>query len=150
MNTTGNISLSGPADEDWEHIQHLDFLYFPRPWTSSDWSSLNMEHHQLFAWRQKVKLQGFALFGWVRGDDTAHLLKICLAPDIRGHGFGQAFWKELLPQLKAQGIMKVFLEVEETNSIAVSYYLKVGFETLRAVKGFYSDGTNGLMMIMTL
>lgn len=150
MNTTGNIKLSGPGDVDWEQIQQLDFLYFPRPWTSSDWSTLNMDHHQLLAWRQDGRLQGFALFGWVKGDDTAHLLKICLFPAKRGQGQGQAFWKELLPHLKSQGIMKVFLEVEESNLIAVAFYLKVGFETLRTVKAFYSDGTNGLMMIMTL
>jgi ribosomal-protein-alanine N-acetyltransferase len=147
MNTTGKLSRSGPSDQDWEQIQELDFLYFPRPWSPREWASLDLQHHRIYSWSQDNRLQGFALFAWVKGDDTAHLLKICLIPESRGVGMGQAFWKELLSQLKGEGIIKVFLEVEESNLNALSFYRKLGFETLRTVKAFYSDGANGLMMI---
>jgi ribosomal-protein-alanine N-acetyltransferase len=150
MNTTGKLTLSGPACLDWKMIQHIDQEYFPRPWAEDDWASLEMNHHRLYAWSQDNQLLGFALFGLVEGDDTAHLLKICLVPKVRGLGVGKTFWRELVSQLKTEGILKAFLEVEESNDVAVFFYQKLGFQTIRSIKGFYSDGTTGLMMITTL
>ncbi len=93
---------------------------------------------------------GFALFGKVDGDDTAHLFKICLTPERRGSGEAKRFWEEILLKLKSYKVAKVFLEVEESNLTAQGFYRKVGFNSLRISKGFYSDGENAVIMLLML
>jgi [ribosomal protein S18]-alanine N-acetyltransferase len=123
----------------------LDQKHFPRPWTQAQWDSADPNHHLLIEGSGR-----FALFALVHGDDTAHLLKIVLSPDLRGSGEAQVFWDELVETLKARGATKVFLEVESTNLRAQGFYRKLGFQKLREVKGFYSDGTDGVLEMLTL
>lgn len=150
MNTTGNFQQSGPEHVSWPEILKIDQAHFPRPWLLKDWESLDFSHHHLLTWRIKDETVGFALFSFLPFDDTAHLLKICLIPQQRAQGIAQDFWSEITHWLKEKGIQKVFLEVEEPNGRAIGFYQKAGFHELRRVKGYYSDGVNGLMMALTL
>lgn len=150
MNTTGKGSLLGPQDLAWPDILELDRKFFPRPWSTKDWESLDFSHHHVLAWKFSEQTVGYALFSFLPGDDTAHLLKICLDPGQRGRGIAQEFWSEMAQWLRKEKIEKVFLEVEEPNLTAIGFYQKVGFRELRKVKGYYSDGVNGLMMLLTL
>ncbi len=150
MNTTGKFLPLGPLDLNWPLILQLDQMYFPRPWSSNDWELLDFSHHHLLSWELEGQTVGFALISFLSGDDTAHLLKICLVPGQRARGIAQDFWSEITHWLKGSGIEKVFLEVEEPNVRAIGFYQKVGFRELRRVKGYYSDGVNGLMMSLTL
>lgn len=150
MNIIGNFLQSGPDHLAWTEILKIDQDYFPRPWSFKDWKSLDYTCHHLLAWKLEKEIVGFALFGFIPSDDTAHLLKICMLPGRRSQGVAQEFWSEIVKWLKDKGIQKVYLEVEETNARAVGFYRKAGFLELRKVKGYYSDGVNGLMMLLTL
>lgn len=150
MNTFGNLLTDWPQDHEWPLVEQMDLEHFPRPWKIGQWRSLAGPHHYLYRWNQNNKLSGFALFAHLKGDETAHLLKICLAPDCRGKGIALAFWSQIQNNLKTHGVSKVFLEVEETNLRAQGFYEKVGFSALRAMKGYYSDGENAVAMLLAL
>jgi ribosomal-protein-alanine N-acetyltransferase len=96
------------------------------------------------------ELKGFALLGTVPGDDVAHLYKIVIAQTDRGSGTSQEFWAQITKQLVLFGITRVYLEVQGDNSRAINFYLKLGFKTLRKAKGFYSNGSDALIMELTL
>ncbi|MBA2403182.1 MAG: ribosomal protein S18-alanine N-acetyltransferase [Bdellovibrionales bacterium] len=150
MNITGKLARLNPGHKDFAEILELDRQDFPRPWSTQDWKELNWDHHLLFAWLIENRPVGFALFSLVAGDDTAHLLKICIMPEQRGQGSAQALWNNCQQNLKSSGAGKVFLEVEVDNLPAVSFYKKLGFETLRLIKGYYSDGTDAMTMQITI
>lgn len=126
-------------------ILELDREHFPRPWTEKQWRNLDPATHVLIPWPS-----GFALLALVSGDDTAHLLKICLHPSVRGHGSAVKFYEAIKTELKARGVQKIFLEVEESNLQAQNFYRKVGFQPLRVIKNFYSDGQTALTMLASL
>lgn len=144
MNTTGKFHLLGPKDLD--QIIEWDETYFPMPWSAKQWREMNLEHHLLMSWEE----MGFALFGFMEGDDTAHLLKILIKPELRGKGPALNFWKEILNFLTSKKVKNIYLEVEASNERAIGFYQKLGFLTLRRVKGYYSNGSDALMMNLTL
>jgi ribosomal-protein-alanine N-acetyltransferase len=147
MNTTGNFhaELTIPYD-----VIRLDQDHFPHPWTEAQWKELSPAQNHLFTWKQENKLIGYALFQYLTGDDTAHLLKILVLPESRGRGEVQKFWKEVLIYLKEQGLKNIYLEVEAGNTRAISFYEKCGLQHLRRNKGYYSNGEDALIMSMTL
>ena len=149
MNTTGNFSRLNPAHSDFPKVLDLDQTQFPRPWSAKDWQELNWDHHFLFGWQLENQLVGFALFSFIPGDDSAHLLKVCVQTNLRGSGTAQAFWVSCQDYLKTAGIASFYLEVEAHNQRAIGFYNKLGFQTLRKNKGYYSDGSDAVIMQMT-
>lgn len=142
MNTTGE--LKGFHGEVYE----LDQKYFPWPWKKEDWESLD-DYKKLYGLNVSGKIKGFCLIHHVDGDNTLHLLKIILDPELRGTQISQDFWKSLIHEFKKFS-EKVFLEVESTNQRAIGFYQKMGFLPLRVIKGYYSNGSDGLSMELTL
>jgi ribosomal-protein-alanine N-acetyltransferase len=147
MNTTGKFM--GQSWDELSEVIEFDRHHFPQPWKAEQWQELDRKHSLLFQLKQK-ELLGFALFSRVKGDDLAHLLKICLSPELRGQGLALAFWTQIVEQLRLSGVSSVFLEVEETNLRAIHFYRKIGFEPLRLIKGFYSSGAHALTMQLML
>ncbi|HXH74466.1 MAG TPA: GNAT family N-acetyltransferase [Bacteriovoracaceae bacterium] len=146
MNTTGRLT----PGSDFILAEQMEQLHFPRPWTLAQWQEMATEVHQLYFWKHGEQTVGFALFGHVKGDETAHLLKICLDPKYRGKGEAEKFWNSLVIHLSTLSIGKVFLEVEESNVIARNFYKKVGFKIIRSVKEYYTGGESAVMMLLTL
>lgn len=141
-----NITGRSHAGSD---IPELDQKHFPRPWKESDWNTLDMSQHRLWAFEED-RLLGFALFATPSGDETAHLLKVLIIPEKRGSGVAVEFWKSMVKELQKSGFRTVYLEVEKSNERARAFYQKLGFHLLREVKSYYSDGETGIMMQLTL
>lgn len=139
MNITGEL----PSQE----VIELDQSFFPHPWTLKQWQEFDPKNDLLYVVRNP-HLMGFALFG--KSDDTAHLYKILLHPNERGNGQALLFWEHLTQDLKMAGFMKIYLEVEASNSRAISFYKKAGLKELRKIKGYYSTGEDALTMLMPL
>lgn len=133
-----------------EAIIELDRLHFPLPWSRHDWEKADPNHHKIFSWYENDQVIGFALFHFLKGDETAHLLKICVSPSVRGTSASAKFWTDIVSKLKLLGISSIYLEVEEGNHRARGFYQKVGFSPLRTIKGYYSDGSNAVTMSLTL
>jgi len=150
MNIIGRPIRLFPKDLDFQKILELDKEHFPMPWTSKGWEELNWSHHLLFGWYAENQLVGFALFNLVLNDDTAHLLKICLQPGQRGLGSSQVFWECCCENLRVLKAKTVYLEVESQNLRAIGFYKRLGFESLRSIKGYYSDGTDATTMQITI
>lgn len=150
MNISGKLFRLKPGHENFGSVLDLDQTQFPRPWSQQGWLDLNWDHHILLGLKLENRLVGMALFGLVPGDETAHLLKICVESGLRGKGVSTAFWEDCQESLRLQGVAAAYLEVESTNQRAIGFYQKLGFETLRTIKGYYSDGTDAMTMQMTI
>jgi len=150
MNTFGDLVLGWSDPVDWEFLLKFDHSFFPRPWSFDQWNTLSRDFNHLFIWKQSGEKVGFALFSYLKGDDNAHLLKICLLPSLRGTGASQEFWAQLVIQLKQNKMASVYLEVGSSNLAARGFYRKLGFVDLRTIKNFYSDGESAITMSLTL
>ncbi len=149
MSTSGKLLELTPGKDNLTSIIDLDHQYFPLPWSKDEWVALDPRYYLLYAW-QKSGIEAFALFHRVGDDQTAHLLKISVRPELRGIGLTQKFWGELISKLKLLEVKSIYLEVEKTNLRAVKFYQKMGFLPLREIKAYYSDGAAVLTMNLTL
>ncbi len=78
---------------------------------------------------------GFYL--WRQALDEAELLLIAVRPEVRGTGLGHQLMGDLLAQARMLGVTKLFLEVREGNSAALSLYQRSGFETVGRRARYY-------------
>lgn len=143
------MNISGNSPQELQSLACFDQLYFPHPWTTEQWLGLNLHHHLIFTCSNS-QLDGFALFHRVANDETVHLLKICIHPEVRGSGAASEFWAEILKDLRSKSVKSIFLEVETTNQRAIGFYRKMGFQDLRLIKRFYSDGADAFTMQLML
>jgi len=57
---------------------------------------------------------------------------------------------KLLSQLRKEKVERIILEVSEKNTPALRLYEKVGFKRVGMRKNYYPDGSNALLMEVTL
>ena len=98
----------------------------------------------LFAWEQRAFAQclqlgcicrvaiingivvGFGLMN-IQGVQ-AHILNLCVDPDVRGQGIGRALLEHLVTMARLTGADHVFLEARPSNAAAINLYRSVGFQ----------------------
>jgi ribosomal-protein-alanine N-acetyltransferase len=80
-----------------------------------------------------------------------HVVSIAVVPEHRNKGIGSSLLEKALEGFKEYQVSETFLEVRESNKVAIDLYQKFGFNTSRRIKGYYRDGETAFVMtrIMT-
>ena len=82
--------------------------------------------------------------------DESNIGNIVTHKEYRGKGIGTVLFKELLAELKADGIVKVFLEVEYDNEPALRLYEKLKFVKYGHRRDYYGAGKDAVLMSLEL
>ncbi len=130
-------------------IVALEAETFPDPWSKSGWESA-FARSDFFGF---VVKEGEALVGFVCGTslfEESELLKIAIAKEKRGQGYGKRLLVALQNEAKSRGAQKMFLEVREGNIPAKNLYLQNGFLSSRVRKNYYADGETAVEMYAPL
>lgn len=86
-------------------------------------------------------------------EDCAEILTVAVEEKMRGRGTGFEIVSGLEVFCKSKNAMRIFLEVEDGNSPAISLYKKCGFSESGRRKGFYrtKDGIkDAIIMVKNL
>ena len=67
----------------------------------------------------------------------AHLLNVCIHPDLQGKGFGRELVAFMLDCARAKGAAQVFLEVRASNIGAYKLYESIGFNEIGVRENYY-------------
>tara|TARA_R110000868_G_scaffold46352_3_gene153162 strand:+ start:15879 stop:16370 length:492 start_codon:yes stop_codon:yes gene_type:complete len=78
--------------------------------------------------------------------DEAEVLTIGIVPEMRGQGAGAQLLARGETDVAASGARRVFLEVSTLNTSAKSLYLRVGYREIGRRRGYYSDGSDALVL----
>lgn len=81
-------------------------------------------------------------------DEECRLLDIAAAAD--GGGCGRALLAGLASAAKARGCAKLSFEVSAANARALAFYGKAGAEVVGRRPKFYNDGSDAVLMDLTL
>jgi len=87
---------------------------------------------------------------WQVVGDECELLSIAVSVAERGKGYAKALMEHSHKELAEQGLKKFFLEVRESNTIAISLYKKFGYEKIAERKKYYANGECALVMNLIL
>jgi len=126
-----------------------DILLFSDRYRGNELNNLlQKDFVKLYALKCEDWLLGYAVVWFVEKEAQLHWFEIF--EPFRGRGLGYTFMGELLSQLRKEGIEKVTLEVSEKNTPALRVYKKFGFKRVGMRKNYYPDGSNALLMEITL
>ena len=84
-------------------------------------------------------LIGLILCSRVR-HDVGHVTQVCVLPDYRSQGIGEALLAATTHNLRRRGFSLLSLTVTEANQRAVELYLRLGFDTRRVFDAFVWEG----------
>jgi ribosomal-protein-alanine N-acetyltransferase len=83
-------------------------------------------------------------------EPIADVQTIAVVPEFEGRGIGSAILKELIEEARRRGAVEVLLEVRADNPRAQALYVRFGFEQIHVRRRYYRDGTDALIMRLTL
>jgi ribosomal-protein-alanine N-acetyltransferase len=90
---------------------------------------------------------GYVLFWHVV--DEIHLLNVAVTPASRRQGIGRALVEHVIGYARSNEAARVLLEVRVSNLAAIRLYEAFGFESFNVRRQYYSDGEDGLEMMLS-
>jgi ribosomal-protein-alanine N-acetyltransferase len=110
---------------------------------------------------ERLNLRGE--LGWVIEDDNgkiagflvvrsvvaeAELLNLCVAPERRRVGLAEALLNEAVAELRRARVDRLFLEVRESNTPAISFYEKHQFRKTGRRPAYYRNPDEAAVLMM--
>ena len=85
--------------------------------------------------------------GMIETQTDAEIYNIAVIERIRKQGCGQSLLDAFLDECRARSAVDVWLEVRESNTAAIRFYERNGFERMQTRNHFYNDPVeNALLM----
>lgn len=144
--------------EDLDSVNEIENASFRKPWPTSFLTYMHVKAPNLFL----VAVLENRVAGYVIGElreimfsgiphryKIGHILNIAVDVDSRQLGVGTSLLKEVERRFMKMGATKVTLEVRESNSVALSFYLIRGYEEIGRVRAYYPD-EDAIIMSKTL
>ncbi|MGN0614343.1 MAG: ribosomal protein S18-alanine N-acetyltransferase [Porcipelethomonas sp.] len=132
---------------DIAEIAGLEEKHIPDGWSEKAFSDcFSNENTVIFKAVSGGKIIGFVNGSWVI--DEGELLNIAVSENFRRCGTASALLNALENFFMENGVEKIFLEVREKNSGAVSFYLKHGFEKNGLRKNYYRNPPDNAILMM--
>lgn len=132
------LSVREIRTEDLDTVTAIESLSFSRPWTR------NMFYQEMGNPRSIIRVAELNgnIIGYVCASfvlDEGHILDIAVNSLYRKKGIATVLVNDVLSNLRKFGIKRIFLEVRVSNRSALSFYEKIGFESIGSRKDYYRD-----------
>jgi ribosomal-protein-alanine N-acetyltransferase len=124
----------GPGD--LEAVARLEAAAFSAPWTAATFLRL-LERPGAELWIVE-ETGGIVAYGvlWCILDQ-GELANLAVAPEARGRGLGGRLLDHFIEVARERGVERLFLEVRESNDVALRLYRSRGFHRIGRRKGYY-------------
>src|SRR6266704_1991916 len=86
----------------------------------------------------------------ITADGQARILMFAVSAGFRRRGVGRAMMDAFLQACAMRGLKRIELEVRVSNTEAIAFYRRYGFEIAGALPRFYTDGEDGYKMLRHL
>lgn len=149
--------LQGPAalrpmrESDLDAVLDLERRAYEFPWTHAIFRDCLRADYLAWVLDVDGAISGYFMLSLAAGE--AHVLNICVAPELQGQGHGHRLLRSLLHLARSRGAQRVFLEVRPSNRAAIVLYDREGFNEIGRRPRYYParDGReDALVMAMEL
>ncbi|NIS17922.1 MAG: ribosomal protein S18-alanine N-acetyltransferase [candidate division Zixibacteria bacterium] len=150
MPEEGEIVVDPMKLDDLMRVMEIERMCFPDPWPFSAFLS-DLENENTITLVAKIdgKVVGFTICHVVA--EEMHLMNIAVDPDFRRKKVGHKLIEYLFYSGEQHGCRIMYLDVRKSNSGAISFYNKYGFEVLYERKGYYrKPPEDALVMVLDL
>lgn len=131
-----------------DEILAIEQLCFSDPWTREMFRSeleVGAGTYARFAERDGA-LAGYLLAVLI--EDEAHLGNLAVHPSARRSGVGQFLLDDLLQTSRKRGIVRITLEVRESNEIARNFYYNNEFIDIAMRKNYYRNPVEDAIVML--
>lgn len=105
------------------------------PWTMGIMSDCLRVGYHCFVYEEADEIRGYAIISMVL--DEAHLLNLCIAPEYQNKGYGCAFLRWIIDDVRSNNARTMYLEVRSSNKAAIQLYQSTGFNEIGIRRNYY-------------
>ena len=126
--------------DDLEQVVEIENENFSVPWTETGFFTYLMRSDALVLVAEKEEEEQVAGYiGIIMAADEGDITNVSVKKELQSQGIGTMLIQELASRTKEMGVEKIFLEVRESNAVALALYEKQGFERMGVRKNYYKD-----------
>ena len=116
------------------------------PWSESALGPSSFDPDCMFAFFSELagKPTGFIIGRHVAQE--AEILNLAVSISSRGQGQAKALAERILTAFREHSVLRVFLEVRESNSAAIALYEKLGFSRVGRRPAYYREPTEAALV----
>ena len=144
-------ALRPMREDDLDAVHAVEIRAYEFPWTVGIFRDCLRADYPAWVLHDGDRIAGYFLMSIAAGE--AHVLNICIAPDMQGQGHGRRLLHALLQMARGRHVSRVFLEVRPSNAHAIALYFDEGFNEIGRRPRYYpaKDGReDALVMAMEL
>ncbi len=129
------LTMRPMQEEDLEQVMAVETQAYPIPWTLGIFRDCLRVGYCCWVYTLAGRIIGHGIMSVAAGE--AHILNICILPELQGQGLGRRLLRRLLQLAGRHGADTVFLEVRASNRKALHLYLDAGFNEIGLRRGYY-------------
>lgn len=137
--------------DDLDAVLGIELRAYPFPWTRGIFEDCLRAGYPSWVLVDDDTIEGYAVFSVAAGE--AHVLNICVDPQVQGRGHGRRLLHALLHLARGRGAQRLFLEVRPSNRGALALYHAEGFNEIGRRPRYYpahSGREDAIVMAMEL
>ena len=123
------------TEEDVPEIMEIERLVYTHPWSEGIFNDCIRVGYNCWVFLDQDKIQAYGLVSVAVNE--AHILNICVAPELQGKGLGKRMLHKLMQLAADRQGNSIFLEVRESNFVAQNLYDQEGFNRIGIRKNYY-------------
>jgi ribosomal-protein-alanine N-acetyltransferase len=141
------VALRPMREDDLVAIHLIESRAYEFPWTVGIFRDCLRAGYPSWVLHNESRIVGYFLMSIAAGE--AHVLNICVAPEMQGQGHGRRLLHALLKVARGHGVARVFLEVRPSNVHAIALYHDEGFNEIGRRPRYYpaKDGREDALVL---
>lgn len=140
------MTIESMTVDDIVQVAEIERQIFSIPWSEKAFrDSMESDNTIYIVAKENDNVAGYA--GMYLSFEEGNITNVAVNPLSRRKGIGEKIVRDILNRAYEKGVRDVFLEVRETNSVAIALYEKIGFKEEGIRKNFYDKPReNALIM----
>ena len=130
-----DFTIRAMLDADVAGIMQIETRAYDFPWTAGIFRDCMGAGYCCYVLEKNTQIIAYAVMSV--GAKEAHILNICVSPDMRGGGYGYALMAKLIALASQLDADMMFLEVRPSNDSARRLYDRLGFNEIGIRRNYY-------------
>lgn len=122
---------------DLDNVMRIECAVYAFPWTRRIFLDCLNVGYRCIVGELDAAFAGYAVMSTGAGE--AHILNLCVASEHQGRGLGRGLLQAMLHDAMLLKVDTVFLEVRQSNRVALKLYDRLGFNEIGVRKDYYPD-----------
>lgn len=132
---------------DLAGVERVEQAAYDYPWSRAVFRDCLLAGYYSLVLEIDHEVSGYAIMSIAAAE--AHVLNLCVHPDVRRRGNGRRLLHALLFKAQDAAVKKVFLEVRPSNVAAINLYRSAGFREIGVRPSYYQarDGRENAVVL---